>query len=590
MKPIIMDLREMSLSKEVYDKKPGKFFAAFIYGLFALLAIAFIWSYFGRIDVVVRAHGIVRPHTHTAMVLNAIPGEVTEVRFYEGMTVTPGDILFTLDTFQLENERQILHERMEALMFELRSFMLYRDSLDAGVNLIGDFNNELSVRFDNFLLNAESLEHGAANLSRQLEEDETAIISAINYAEFELSVLRAFANSVMQGRDMFGPIETSEQGRNHKVLHSNRSSFNHFRLEVESLSFQIANMESSLRGLQTILGSLNAGYSLFSSYDLSIYRSMFDEHMRQSILFQDAQELEASEYKIYTALHELGVISYAELQAVRLRLDSINARLKEHGADFSIGIAQEIRSATYTSTRLRSEVEILRAGTLASIGSRSTQLEVNLAEMNAHLRQLGIQQDTVFIVDEQLGDAVIVRLSEMDRTLGHISSLENEINWLNLSIEGLDAQINDSTVRAPIAGEVNVHTELIVGSFIPGGVQILSVIPTRYDKLNANIFICNSDIGRISEGMIVRYEISALPRRDFGNIYGVVTRIAADILTEQWIQGYFLVESEVEDRVFYDIRGNAAKLRVGMGFEARIIVEEQRILFFLLDRLNLLIN
>ena len=141
MKPVIMDMREMSLSKEVYDKKPGKFFAIFIYGLFVLLAVAFVWAYFGRIDVVVRSHGIMRPHTHTAMVLNAIPGEVTEVRFYEGMMVSAGDILYTIDTFQLENERRILHERMETLEFELRSFELSRDSINAGINLIGSFNN-----------------------------------------------------------------------------------------------------------------------------------------------------------------------------------------------------------------------------------------------------------------------------------------------------------------------------------------------------------------------------------------------------------------------------------------------------------------
>ena len=590
MKPVIMDMREMSLSKEVYDKKPGKFFAGFIYGLFVLLAVSFVWAYFGRIDVVVRAHGIIRPHTQTAVVLNAIPGEVIEVRFYEGKIVSPGDILFALDTFLLENERQILSERMETLEFELKSFELYRDSIDTGINLIGHFNNELSVRFDNFLLNSEALEHGAFNFSRQLGEDEAAIVSAIEYAEFELRVLQAFAGSVTQGSDMFGSIEAAVQGRNHVVLNSNRSLFNHYRLEVESLNFQITNMDSSLRGLQTIRDSLNAGYSLFSGCDLSIYRSMFDEHIRQNMLLQDTQELEASEYKVYAALYEVGVISYAELQAARIRLDRINARLTEHDADFVINIAHEIRSAEYTLARLRSEAEILRASTLAGIGSRTVQLESSISDMYANLRQLRVQQDTVFIVDEQVGDAVIARLSEMDRTLGHISSLENEINRLNLSIAGLDAQINDSTVRAPIYGEVNVHTELTVGSFIPGGVQILSVIPTRDDMLNANIFVSNSDIGRISEGMIVRYEISALPRRDFGGIYGTVTRIAADISTEQWVQGYFLVESEVEDRAFYDTRGNASKLRVGMGFEARIIVEEQRILFFLLDRLNLLIN
>jgi len=89
---------------------------------------------------------------------------------------------------------------------------------------------------------------------------------------------------------------------------------------------------------------------------------------------------------------------------------------------------------------------------------------------------------------------------------------------------------------------------------------------------------------------IVRYDIAALPRRGFGEITGTITRISTDISVEDGLVGFFIAESEIEDRTYYDTRGNGVDLRVGMGFEARIIVEQQRILFYLLDRLNLMFN
>ena len=119
------------------------------------------------------------------------------------------------------------------------------------------------------------------------------------------------------------------------------------------------------------------------------------------------------------------------------------------------------------------------------------------------------------------------------------------------------------------------------------GIQVLTIIPTRDEMLNALIFISNDDIGQIAEGMVVRYDIAAMPRRDFGEITGYITRISTDISSEQGTLGYFLIESELADIMYYDTRGNGTNLRVGMAFEARIVVEQQRILFFLLDRLNL---
>ena len=60
MKPIIVDLKDISDSTEVYDSKPNRFVPYTIYIICAILAIALIWMYLFRMDIVVKADSVFR--------------------------------------------------------------------------------------------------------------------------------------------------------------------------------------------------------------------------------------------------------------------------------------------------------------------------------------------------------------------------------------------------------------------------------------------------------------------------------------------------------------------------------------------------
>jgi len=583
-----MDMREMNLSKEMYDKKPGLFFSIFIYGLFALVIVALIWAYWGWLDVVVRAHGIIRPNAPTAVVTNAINGELTNVFFYEGQRVQRGDILYVIDTFHLENDRELLIKQLAQLDFELESLKLFQDSIEAGTNLINSFNHEASSRFDSFIVSIDEIEHSANNRLNILQEDESAIATAIAYARFELEMLRAFENSITQGAALFG--QSSTIGRNRDVRNHYHNQYLSYTLEIENLNFQIKTAEATLDGFSMIRDSIASGVNNFPYYVVSIYRSMYEEHLLQLEQLKENYALASANYNAYAVLYEVGAAPLVERQAASTMLDVAHARIVEYQTNFAIGIDNEIRNAENTLTRLQNQVELLHVNTLAGISSQTMMLEASVTEMNSRIEQIRLQQESMFFVGYQAGDAAMLRLGEANRTFGQISVIEQEISELQLRLIGINAQINDSMVRAPTDGVVTVHTELIDGGFVMSGVQILSIIPTREDILNATIFISNNDIGHIFEDMIVRFDIAAMPRREFGEITGQITRISTDVAADQGMIGYFLVEAELADKVYYDSRGNGASLRLGMAFEARIVVEQQRILFYLLDRLNLLFN
>lgn len=573
MKPIIMNMRDMSLSKEVYDKKPGRFFTIFIFGLLVLVLTALAWAYFGKIDIVVRAQGIIRPHAQTAVVINAVQGEVRTVHFYEGMYVQQGDILYVMDTFHLENEREILAVQLANLAFELATLELFHSSLLAGENLINSFNYEHSTRFDNFLLSLGAIEHDTQHRINLLQEEEQGLAAALAHANTELALLRTFENSILQGRDMFGGNSTQ------------RSQYLRFVLEMEDFDFQIQAATDTLEGYSLVRESILAGESMFIY--ASIYRSIFDEHILQLSQLTASYELAYDDYIVTTALATAGIVPLQDVATAAARLENIRATIEEAGANFMLGIDSAIRNAGNRITQLTNQQEILHVSTLAGIRSQISAIEADILAMTRAQNQNALQQNSNFFVGEEVGDVAMLRLGEINRTLGQISTIEQNLYRLILSMESIDALINESTVRAPMCGAVAIQTELTQGGFIPGGVHVLSIMPMREGTLNANIFISNNDIGRMQEGMTVRYDIAAMPRRDFGDILGTVSRISTDISTEDGVAGFFLVESEIQDKTYYDSRGNGAQLRVGMAFEARIVVEQQRILFYLLDRLNL---
>jgi len=585
MKAVIMDMRDMSLSKEVYDKKPNRFFTFFIYGLLVLITTALAWAYFGHLDIVVRAQGIIRPYGQTIEVFNITHGEVRKVLFYDGMQVVRGDKLYTLDTFQLENERSVLQEQLDAAKLEYASLQLYLESIEANKNLIGSFNYELSTRLDSFLVNLVAIDHNTVTHSGFLEEEARGLSLSLDYALFELQVLRVFEQSIIANQNLFGSAPSA--GKNREIFNMYRNQFQQHTLEIENLRLQLTTIQATIDGYSAVRYMAQGGQA---DGVLMVYLNIFNDYMLQLNQLVTAYDQARDSHERSMALYEAGFVSSVEFRANETRLDTAKAAAQEHSAHFMTRIENEIRNAQNRHEAVQNQLDTLQASKRVSISNQRLALEAAIIDMNQGLTNAQLQQDALLFIDDKPGDVAMLRLSEITQTLAQLNMAEQEITRLSASIANIESQIEDSIVRALIDGEIVTHIEVAVGSVLMAGVHVMSVIPARGESLNAHVFISNHDIGNIEKGMTVRYDIPALPRRNFGEINGVITRISTDITMEEGMQGFFLVETEIEDRIYFDTQGNGIELRVGMGFETRIVVERQRILFYLLDRLNLMVS
>ena len=83
---------------EILDSPPWPLARVILWMMMALLLIAVVWSYFGRLDIVASARGIIIPDSRTKVIQSAVAGKVTSIEVANGDAVEAGDVLVKLDT------------------------------------------------------------------------------------------------------------------------------------------------------------------------------------------------------------------------------------------------------------------------------------------------------------------------------------------------------------------------------------------------------------------------------------------------------------------------------------------------------------
>lgn len=157
MKPIILDIKEMSDSREVYESKPNIFIPLFIYGILGMLMIALAWMYFGRIDVVVKSEGILRPNNQVGTIMNTFSGILQDVQVSDGEYVHKGDVLYIIEHKEVLSELEYHNNLLEETKETLEMLNKYKQSVKEGVNHFANDvkEEEFYLKFQGYMINYE---------------------------------------------------------------------------------------------------------------------------------------------------------------------------------------------------------------------------------------------------------------------------------------------------------------------------------------------------------------------------------------------------------------------------------------------------
>jgi hemolysin D len=82
---------------EIIESPPSPIGRGMLWSIILLVAIAVAWAWFGRVDVIASARGVVLPSGRVKLVQPLQPGTVTAIHVRDGATVRAGDLLVELD-------------------------------------------------------------------------------------------------------------------------------------------------------------------------------------------------------------------------------------------------------------------------------------------------------------------------------------------------------------------------------------------------------------------------------------------------------------------------------------------------------------
>lgn len=155
MRTEIVNFEELSDSREMMTAKEPNFIIIFIYLILIIIIAALIWMWFGEIDITVRASGILRPASSVSVIRNINGGEIIKLDYYEGKQVSKGDLLYEIDSENMQSQLStLIHERNQ-LEKDLENLKIFEESITKKENL---FSLEDMEYYNRYLIYEYELE------------------------------------------------------------------------------------------------------------------------------------------------------------------------------------------------------------------------------------------------------------------------------------------------------------------------------------------------------------------------------------------------------------------------------------------------
>lgn len=551
MKPIIIEMKDMTDSTEVYAAKPHPIFAGFIYLILSMVIIAFIWMYTSRMDIVVKGTGTITVAEDVATITNQVAGTISARNIQDGQEVKAGEVLYVVAT---ENESF----QLVAMQQQYADCMEQEEMLEAYVDW---------------------LKHG--------ETFSSDLLSNTYYNEIAARKLL---------------LEIGEQSE--KQTYSGEMSAYDTKISTnaEILTYYEEAIEKSGQLVQAVRDKNNP----FSSED-SYYRNMIENYLSQRD--QIANQYNDKIYELQKQSEEAGKeIEILEARKVMLQEQAVLIVVNESAVSGGDAVTQpnnpqqelqtleqqikaykDIQAAAENginqyNAQIVNALNVHEKETIAAIEGNIMNYEQTMTTYKGVQQEYTNGKNTLAIQGTEMQIENLVT-QELHTIFAELESCRQSKTQLSAQIEGLEQIIDNATVIATMDGRVNLLSHLVEGDYIAAGTQVLTIIPDAEESAYiVTSYVENKDIAKIHEGMEVTYEIAAYPSREYGTMRGEVTFVSADLKVNNNGSAYYEVRTSIDAGTLCNQVGEVANLKVGMLCETKIVVEEKSVLEVLVEK------
>lgn len=385
MRDEIIDIKELTDSREVMMKKSPPAITAFISIVAVILVVALVWSCFGKIDTYVTSTGEVRTQAPASTITLTNGGKIKKVLFEDGANVKKGDTVFEFDSEYYEEQKSIISNQISDKQVDIDNYNRLIKSIKDDKNVF-DKNTEAEFyyQYENYRLELDATVNQISTNNEQVSSSKSELEQNISQTESNLQDTEDLYNEFTKLYDAIDN-DTKYKGNHNLVL-------NTYNTYVSSRSKAQASYDSYV-----------LAYDNLTQRQKEEPDSVTNEQIMQAEYSKNSALADLNSVKISTLseissqLLELGqqINTYkANIESYNLKIDALST---DNTKETSI---EKIKNSYYSS--INNTIKTL----YSEIDSLNTQiLEIDEAVSNLSLKA---EQDGVLIYahDLAIGDTI----------------------------------------------------------------------------------------------------------------------------------------------------------------------------------------
>ena len=549
----IMDINDLSDSREVMAKKVPPATTVFICFVAMMLIAAFIWAYFGKIDTYVIAAGEIRSAETPSTITLRNGGKIANTIIADGAFVHEGDTIIELDKDYYEKQQSLLDEQIAKKESDIANYQQLIKSIQNDDNMFHESRDPVFYyQYENYRLELEAANKKIASTNDQVSATSKGYELAIDYAADNLKSVQVLYKEYQA---LYAAVESggTYTGANQTVT----SVYNSYKSSLDKARISYSAYEEAYT-------------QLLREYELSGTGSTPSESENETM--PDPNDMFPEKTANGTANNE----STDTDESKTTSLSSVTAE-QVRQAKYSMDTAQADMAAIKMSA-----LEQITA-TLDKLNEQASAYQSNISEYRAKDGAL-LYDDSREISRKQIKNGYYIDISNS------IVSLRQELKTLEsqkLDAEETSANLSISAARS---GILLYSQNCAIGDVVSGGATIASIIPES-GGYEIELYIPDGKISEVHVGQEIEYTFEAVSVTDFGKAQGKITDISADSFTNQTDGGkYYKATATIDNTVLTGDNGETRVLKIGMLTKAHAKTGTQSILSWLLDKLNLHIS
>lgn len=516
MKPIIIDINDMTDSSEVYESKPNPWLSYFIYFVLAILLTGFAWAYFSKIDIIVKASGIIKINNQSTIVSADIPGRIVSLRVSDGNLVKKGDILAKIDSEELGNAIKEIEKSLIEINQRVDILKAYESLLDGDTNALDA--NEDNLYYSEFLGRKNLVNLNNKSIGHTIKEKSASYTAELSNVDTQI-------------------------------------------IQVDNQIGRIDKAISSVSNLKNLVASSDGYYYTLVSTFLSNHNTITSKYDKK-IQFLVDEKNSLLESTISTTDSNNDNVVEEDISSKQIEIDNSIENLKnEKKTELSNLRMQQI-------TLLEREKNTAKANKISLISNKKmleSQLNIIKNSDTTNKKNINIETEKQTVAKELLA-------YEEKKT-----ELENKQKQYDIESGKTNVQANED-------GYISFASDLKEGSYLSRGQAIFKILPDDFKNYEVEVLVPNLDIGKVKEKQTIKFEVPAYPSSEYGFITSKITSISKETkINEKTGESFYIVKSIIEkDKVNKKINLNNEMLS-----RAQIVVDEKRVLTYVLEKINL---